>query len=152
MKLYLVQHGDALAKTVDPERPLSPEGGADVQRIAAFLEGHLDKVRIVHSGKLRAEQTAELLAARLSTDQPVVVEGIAPNDVIEPFVQRLDEWREDTLVVGHLPFMAKLVATLVTGTEEPVVTAYLPGSVVCVESSEGGEWQIQWMVRPELLA
>ena len=30
MKLYLVQHGDALTKESDPDRPLSDRGRADV--------------------------------------------------------------------------------------------------------------------------
>jgi phosphohistidine phosphatase len=153
MKLYLVQHGASLAKEIDTERPLSPEGQADVARMAAFLGAHLQNVRVVHSGKRRAEQTAQLLAARLATGQPLqAISGIAPNDAVEPFVQQLKKWDGDTLVVGHLPFMAKLVATLVTGSSEPAITAYRPGSVVCLEAAEHGGWQIQWMVRPELLA
>ena len=37
MKLYLMQHGDALQKDVDPDRPLSPRGRRDIEKIAAFL-------------------------------------------------------------------------------------------------------------------
>lgn len=150
MKLYLVQHGEAVAKEVDAQRPLSAEGQVDVAAMAVFLGGRLQTVRIVHSGKRRAEQTAELLAV---AGQPVeTIYGIAPNDAVEPFVQQLRQWHDDTVVVGHLPFMAKLVATLVTGSGERAITAYQPGSVVCLETVEGGHWQIQWMVRPELLA
>ena len=150
MKLYLVQHGEAVAKEVDAERPLSAEGQADVAAMAAFLGSRLQAVRIVHSGKRRAEQTAKLLAA---AGQPVeAIHGIAPNDAVEPFVQQLRQWDGDTVVVGHLPFMAKLVATLVTGSSEPAITAYQPGSVVCLETAGHDHWQIQWMVRPELLA
>ena len=148
MKLFLVQHGEAVAKEVDAERPLSAEGEADVARMGGFLGKHLPQARIVHSGKRRAEQTAELLAA----NQPVeAIKGIAPKDAIEPFVAQLEEWSGDTVVVGHLPFMAKLVATLVTGSGEPAITAYQPGSVVCLERAGDGHWQIQWMVRPELV-
>lgn len=37
MKLYLVQHGDAVAKEVDPERPLSDQGRKDVEQVGRFL-------------------------------------------------------------------------------------------------------------------
>jgi phosphohistidine phosphatase len=56
----------------------------------------------------------------------------------------------DTMVVGHLPFMAKLVSHLVTGDDSPTLVAYQPGAVVCLELIEK-DWQINWMVRPELL-
>ena len=37
MQLLLVQHGEACAKDVDPDRPLTDRGAADVDRLAAFL-------------------------------------------------------------------------------------------------------------------
>ena len=37
MKLYLVQHGQAVSKEEDPERPLSEQGREDVRRVATRL-------------------------------------------------------------------------------------------------------------------
>ncbi|MBL4693607.1 MAG: hypothetical protein JKY92_09800 [Magnetovibrio sp.] len=51
MKLYLVQHADAVAKTIDPSRPLSPKGQLDAANMSTFLRlanVHVDEV--VHSG------------------------------------------------------------------------------------------------------
>jgi len=39
MTVYLVQHGRPVAKEVDPDRPLSPEGVAEVEKTARFLHG-----------------------------------------------------------------------------------------------------------------
>jgi phosphohistidine phosphatase len=47
--------------------------------------------------------------------------------------------------------MAKLVAYLVVEDENKLITAYQPGSVVCLESLDNTCWQINWMMRPELL-
>ena len=33
MRLYLVQHGEAVAKEVDPDRPLSEHGREDIVRL-----------------------------------------------------------------------------------------------------------------------
>jgi phosphohistidine phosphatase len=67
MRLCLVQHGAALAKEVDADRPLSEHGVRDVRRVAAFLkDAGIPVTRIVHSGKARAEQTAHLLAPAFS--------------------------------------------------------------------------------------
>ncbi len=52
MMLYLMQHGKAKPKEVDPERSLSDEGVEEVERVAAFLEKAGIKVaEIFHSGK-----------------------------------------------------------------------------------------------------
>ena len=37
MRLLLVQHGEAVPEQVEPARPLSARGAADVARIAEFL-------------------------------------------------------------------------------------------------------------------
>ena len=37
MRLFLVQHGNALPKDVDPDRGLSESGKHDVANVAAFL-------------------------------------------------------------------------------------------------------------------
>ena len=57
MKLYLTQHGLAVAKDVDPERPLSEQGRRDVRRLVDFLADAGVRVKqVLHSGKTRAEQ------------------------------------------------------------------------------------------------
>ena len=40
---------------------------------------------------------------------------------------------------------------LVVEDEDKTITAYRPGGIVCLEEYEPGRWQIDWMVRPELL-
>jgi len=37
VRLYLVQHGEAVPEEVDPTRPLSEAGKLDVERLAWFL-------------------------------------------------------------------------------------------------------------------
>ena len=154
MKLYLVQHGDAVGKDVDPERPLSAQGTRDVAALAAFLqEASVTVERLWHSGKLRARQSAELLAGQtLPGGAPEPISGIAPNDSVTAFARDADVWEQDTLVVGHLPFLARLVALLVTGDPDREVVSYRPGSVVCLERNATDGWAVRWMLRPELLA
>ena len=151
MKLYLVQHGQAVAKEVDPERPLSREGVEEVQRIGRHLaKSGVTLNRICHSGKARAHQTAELFADVLLVSGDVeAIAGINPNDSVTAFAQNIATHQSGTMIVGHLPFMAKLVTYLVTGNEEPVIVAYRPGSVVCLERDEKEPWQIAGMLRPE---
>jgi phosphohistidine phosphatase len=153
MKIYLVQHGEAVTKEVDPERPLTEQGKSDVQRIArALKDAGVEVKRVIHSGKLRAQQTAEILAIEIAPKLQLETNDlIKPNDNPVAFDLQIDSWNTDTMVVGHLPFLAKLVSHLVTGDDIQTLVAYQPGSVVCLELIEKDNWQINWMLRPELL-
>lgn len=153
MKLYLVQHGDALPNELDSRRPLSDQGRADVGRVAAFLANAGVRIpAVLHSGKKRAEQTAEILVASIGTSgKPERISGVDPLDAVSDFVPTINGWTGDTMIVGHLPFMAKLVSLLVTGNEEASVAAYRPGTVVELERNEGGSWSVAWMIHPELV-
>ena len=114
MALYLVQHGKNLPKQDDPDKGLSTEGTVEVERMAAMAEGHgLTVSTIKHSGKKRAQQTAEILARVLHPANGVeAVKGLGPMDD----VTALDvESARDEMLVGHLPFMEKLTAHLTAG-------------------------------------
>jgi phosphohistidine phosphatase len=154
MKLYLVQHGEACAKEVDPERPLTEQGKADVARLAGFLKQAGIRVdRVIHSGKLRAVQTAQILATAIAPGVELETSGIMnPNDNPKAFDWQDESWNRDTLLVGHLPFMAKKVSHLLVGDEARMVTAFQPGSMLCLEHVENSRWALNWMIRPDLLA
>jgi phosphohistidine phosphatase len=151
MRLYLVQHGDAVPEQSDPERPLSAAGRRDVEAVARLLARNAIRAeRVAHSGKLRAQQTAELLAAALAPG--IVLEaraGLNPNDPVEPVARRVANMTSEVVLVGHLPLMGKLVARLVAGDERKPVAAFVPGTVVCLEQGETSRWAVTWMVRPE---
>ena len=153
MKLYLVQHGEAYTKEQDPQRPLSADGVADVERLAEFMRAAGIRVqRVIHSGKLRARQTAEKLAKTMAPEVEPETSGLMnPNDNPAAFDWQSESWNRDTLIVGHLPFMAKLVSHLIVDDEDKLIAAYQPGSIVCLEHADG-RWQINWMIRPELFS
>lgn len=154
MRLYLLQHGEALSKEQDPERPLSPQGEAAVRRLAEFARNAgLPIARVVHSGKLRAAQSAQLLAAGMPGKlQPELHPGLKPNDPPAPLVEAIGQWNEDTAVVSHLPLLARLAAGLLGLREEPAWLGFVPGTLLCLERDDAGDWSLAWMLRPELLA
>jgi phosphohistidine phosphatase len=92
-----------------------------------------------------------LAEAVLMAGQPQAVAGLAPNDDVSVFADAIAGWTQDTLVVGHMPFVARLVALLLTGDAEPERVCYRPGTVVCLERSEAPGWCLSWMLGPELL-
>lgn len=149
MVLYLCQHGDALAKDVDPERRLSERGTTDVCNMANALSGSITTTEILHSGKLRARQTAELLHERLAPDATIRAgDGLGPNDPEEVFVTGLGSRDDNLLVVGHMPFVSRLASRLI-GVERDVL-AFQPGTVAALSRDGDGGWMLSWMMTPDL--
>jgi phosphohistidine phosphatase len=152
MRLYLVQHGQALPKEANPERPLSEPGQTDINRLARFLQkADIQVSQVIHSGKKRAQQTADLLVSSICPGETTQEgTGLNPNDPVEEFALKVSQWQEDILVVSHLPFVAKLLDHLVAKNLEEVVS-FRPGTIVCLERIDSQGWKIAWMIRPELL-
>jgi phosphohistidine phosphatase len=153
MRLYLVQHGEALSEEVDPERHLSEKGTADVERVERFLRPlRLAVAEVWHSGKPRAAQTAQLLAGALATKPPVVRrDGLAPKDSVRPARDAIERFGRDLMIVGHLPMLENLAALLVTGDKSDGVVKFQYGGVVCLDNVDRGEWRVAWMIVPELI-
>jgi phosphohistidine phosphatase len=148
MKLLLVQHGEAVADAVDSRKPLSPEGVRDVRALAAACRRFkLAAGEIVHSGKLRAEQTAEILGKAFGL--PVsAAPGLDPLDPVKPIARRCEEWTDDRIIVGHMPFLGRLAALLLAGREEPDVVAFQRGGMACLERRSPREWCLLWTCFP----
>jgi phosphohistidine phosphatase len=153
MNLYLVQHGQSKPEEEDPERRLTDKGTGEVQKVAKFLSSLKLEINVVwHSGKPRARQTAELLVEAIgASDRIEQHAGLGPNDKVAATKKALEQSSGDVMIVGHLPFLGKLVALLVTGNDENEIVQFQFGSVVCLERRDGGKWKVAWMIKPALL-
>ena len=153
MRLYLVQHGTPLTEAVDPARPLCDEGRAEIRRLTAFLgKAGVSVERILHSGKLRAEQTAELLRVTLDDGGTFGVRDyLSPLSPVENLALEAGGWEVDAMLVGHLPHLGKLASYLVAGSESSDVVRFRQGGILCLERDDAGKWRVAWMILPELL-
>ena len=147
--VYLVRHGDAVAASENPARPLSRAGRAGVEQVARLArERQVEVSAICHSGILRAEETAEILAKHLFPSGGVkAISGLAPDD--DPAVGKaeLEAAADPIMFVGHLPYMARLAALLVRGDMEAAVVEFPPAAMVCC-SRAGAQWKIEWQLAP----
>jgi phosphohistidine phosphatase len=152
MAFYMVQHGLSLPKDQDPEKGLAPEGIADVRRIAEVGRNYGVKVeRIVHSGKKRALQTAEILADVLEPGAGIEeIGGIKPLDDVAAFAPQVD-FQANTMVVGHLPFLERLASFLISGQPEPIVFKLQNGGILCLDRIENQKAPvIKWALMPSV--
>ncbi len=157
MVLYLVQHAEARTEEEDPARPLSEKGLKDIRRVAL----HLSKLplmisRILHSNKLRAKQTAEIMAEYMRPARVAESDGLAPLDDPSAWAERLKyltaSITENIVLVGHLPHLGKLASLLLCGDPGRSVVSFKMGGVACLGRDERGDWSLQWMITPDLLA
>jgi phosphohistidine phosphatase len=153
MKVYLMQHGKPVPEEVNPDRPLSDEGRREVMKVSEFLGRiGLQVDAVFHSGKTRARQTGEIVAARLSPETRVEERtGLSPMSDVKPAATEIQASQRDLFIAGHLPHLAKLVSLLLTGSETPAVVRFQQGGVVCLEKDEAGKWSVVWMVVPEIV-
>ena len=152
MRLYIVQHGDSVAKEIDPKRPLSDRGQADIQRLAEWLSSHNVQIaQIFHSGKARARETAEILRPLLKFPSQIHEgQGLAPNDSPEAFLRQMRDSKKDTLVAGHMPFVTRTISQALTGAPDRQIVEFIPGSVAGIERSNGASWRLFMFARPEI--
>lgn len=154
MKLFCVRHGHA-EQLPDKrgDRPLTQEGVDEVSKVAAYLKHRgVHAVHVKHSGKLRAQQSAAILASAIANDQSVEVCQLLGSDhPTAPLIDRIQEWHDDTMLVGHMPFMSQLVSALVLGDDNYHIMRFPPGAVVCLERFENHRWILNWVLRPDLV-
>ncbi|MCB2146630.1 MAG: phosphohistidine phosphatase SixA [Deltaproteobacteria bacterium] len=152
MALYVVQHGKSLTKTEDPEKGLSADGKLDTERMAAVASGYRVKVsRIVHSGKKRARETAEIMASVLSPANGLEPRsGMNPLDDVGIFAGSLD-LDSNMMLVGHLPFLERLVGLLVCGDPDQTVFKLQNSGILCIDRvPEVKNPVIRWALMPSV--
>jgi phosphohistidine phosphatase len=144
----LVQHGQARPEDEDPQRPLTDRGTDDVTWVAhwAIDRFGVRPSRIIHSGKTRARETAEIWG-RLSGVDPEGGEGLAPNDDPTMWVRQLASETADVMLVGHMPHVAKLANLLLSGDADRQLVGFRPGGLVAVERTESG-WTVTLVLPP----
>ena len=157
MDVYLIQHAESKPKEEDPTRLLTERGRAEVEAMGA----HLVRLgirfdRVFHSGKLRAQQTADIVGGSLKISRVEARIGLDPADPVEPIMRWLLEQAElgvkSIAIVGHLPFLDKLVSILVTGSESEGVVAFQYAAVVkLIPKEEGERYRVRWILPPELI-
>jgi phosphohistidine phosphatase len=149
VEFYLVRHGEAVSELADPRRPLTAAGRLAVDRVARLaLARRLRVSTILHSGILRAQQTAEILAGHLAPQggvQPMT--GLLPEDDPAISAAELSAAQHPVILVGHLPHLARLAGLLVRGDCEREIIQFEPAVMACLRRKDS-EWTLDWTLAP----
>lgn len=155
VELYLLRHADAGDPTIfrgdDAQRPLSDKGRRQASSIGRFLSrrGFRPDV-IVSSPKMRARQTAQLVAAALDT--PVSLDdrlvGSSDLEVLSEVVAGAAVRR--VLLVGHDPEFSEIAAELSGAQRLPLKKASLVRLDVSLPL-QAGQGILRWLLPPDLV-
>lgn len=153
MYLYLVQHAEAVSKDIDPSRGLSDQGMKDINRVSRYISGlgiHVHE--IFHSGKKRALQTAQILASQLHiTDKVKEIDGLSPMDDPETWFSEITGLNQNIMLVGHLPYMARLASLFLCGNKDNNAVHFEMGCIVCLNRDNDLNWSTDWIIKPKMI-
>ena len=153
MNLYLIRHGDSESDKPDELRALTPVGRDAASKAAKWVTKIVEKPQVLFASPLkRAKETAEPFARGWNTNVETAEwlrANVEPSAVIEELKKRKEQ---DIVLVGHLPNLGLLLATLVWGL--PPKEVIIPKGGVAyldVKSWEPGNSKLKWMVTADLL-
>jgi phosphohistidine phosphatase len=125
MNLFLLRHGIAVDPSLpefanDAERPLTPKGQRRLRQIVNAMRAlDLSFDAIFSSPYLRAKQTAEIVAKSLKCQKKLkFTDELTPRGNPKLLIQQLNDLRpkpKNILLVGHEPYLSKLISLLTAG-------------------------------------
>lgn len=146
--IYLIHHGDALPREVDPQRPLSHRGRADTDRVANAAAARGVRPAVIwHSGKLRARQTAEAFRRACNPLASLTaVRGLQPSDPPEWMADQLRGEAREVMLVGHMPNLERLLNLLTEGRADG--ERRFPAHGLVALDEDGDRWVERWTLGP----
>jgi phosphohistidine phosphatase len=155
-ELYLLRHahaGDPEGWTGDDAaQPLSAKGEAQADRLGRFLDGvGFRPGAIVSSPKVRARQTAEIVARHLGIDVRLDdrLAGGFDAATVDSILADLGNPSRPVLV-GHDPDFSELLGFL-AGTDRVTMKKGAFARIDVRGSVASGEGTLRWLVPPDLL-
>ena len=150
MRVYLVRHGEALDGRVASERPLSDSGRRQAARLGKLMAREVEApVHIWHSEKLRARETAAILAQSGFPHEGVSERsGLGPNDDVLSVAEEIEHEESDVCIVGHLPFVSLLASQMLAAEPTKVGWLFEPCALLCLERAASGRWWVVWFLDP----
>jgi phosphohistidine phosphatase len=155
LRLHLLRHahaGDAFEWVGDDElRPLTKKGRRQSERLGTFLDDHNVRPDVIVSSPLvRAQQTAEIVAATLGMTikiDPRLGGGFGKSELWSV----LDELgAREPMLVGHDPDLSMLLSYLIDAAGVSMKKGTL--ATIGLRSRIGdGDGDLRWLVPPELL-
>jgi phosphohistidine phosphatase len=161
MNLYILRHGLAVERGTpgcekDSDRPLTPKGRRRSRQIAkAMKKLELSFDLVLSSPYVRARQTADIVAATFNARRKLeLADDLTPDGNPQALIEHLRDLQigaENVLLVGHEPYLSRLISTLVAGNSGlPVILKKDGLCKLAVESLKYGRCAaLEWLLTPK---
>jgi len=158
--LFILRHGEAGNRMTvvekDSERPLTPEGRAEMQKIARSLKAiGLQTDRIYTSPLRRARETAEIAAKILEIPTLEEWDELKPDGSKTGLYRKLARLGQNSrpILVGHEPYLTSMIGEIMGTTSAKIVLK--KGGVAKVRITSftpriSGE--LRWLLTPKIIA
>jgi phosphohistidine phosphatase len=148
MRLWLLRHAKSAWDQPgldDHDRPLSPRGERDAERIRRYLDGEVvDPALVLCSSATRARRTLELVAPALRGDPDIRIEPelyTFDASVLIARLRAIGATARSVMLVGHNPAIQELALELVGSGEAlaPLAEKFPTGALVEIDV-KGDTW------------
>lgn len=160
MDLYILRHGLAGVRSAafpggDSLRPLTVEGAEKMRRAARGMKAmELSFDLILSSPYTRAKQTAEIVANIFGLEKklefsPALAADGNPKDLVEELRRRQGK-RKRVVLVGHEPYLGRLISLLVSGSTSLPITLKKGGLCkLSIDTMRYGRCaNLEWLLTP----
>lgn len=161
MEIFLLRHGLAVERGTpgfedDVTRPLTPKGKKQLKKVCrAMADMELKFDLLLTSPMLRARETAEIVAAGLEAEERLkLCDALAADQEPVALIRalpRLKPMPESILLVGHEPFLSRLISLLLT--DGPDLEMDLAKAGLCklnVEKLRAAKCaRLEWLLTPQ---
>jgi phosphohistidine phosphatase len=157
--LFILRHGEAgNPMTVverDSDRPLTPEGRAEMQKVAKSLKTvGLQADRIFTSPLRRARETAEIAAKVLKIPTLEEWDELKPDGSKAELYRKLArlEQKSRPILVGHEPYLTSMIGEIIGNTSAKVVLKKGGvGKVRITSFAPRISGELRWLLTPKII-
>jgi len=158
--LFILRHGEAGNRMTvvekDSERPLTPEGRTEMQKIAKSLKAiGLQTDRIYTSPLRRARETAEIAAKILEIPTLEEWDELKPDGSKTGLYRKLARLEQNLrpILVGHEPYLTSMIGEIIGTTSAKIVLKKGGVAKVRITSfSPRISGELRWLLTPKIIA
>ena len=158
--LFILRHGEAGNRMTvvekDSERPLTPEGRTEMEKIAKSLKAiGLQTDRIYTSPLRRARETAEIAAKILQIPTLEEWDELKPDGSKTGLYRKLSRLGQNSrpILVGHEPYLSSMIGEIMGTTSAKIVLKKGGVAKVRITSfSPRISGELRWLLTPKIIA
>ncbi len=158
--LFILRHGEAGNRMTvveeDSERPLTPDGRAEMQKIAKSLKSiGLQTKQIYTSPLKRARETAEITAKILNIPTLEEWDELKPDGSKVALYRKLERLEQNSrpILVGHEPYLTSMIGVII-GTKSPKIVLKKGGvgKVRITSFTPRISGELRWLLTPKIMS